>query len=293
MPSLHRAHSFDCLCPSAKRRIHSIGSFYRKGDRKWVRRFRCTNCKRSFSQSSGTLEYRQQKRLINPILEQLLCSAVSQRRSARILRVHRSTIARRLLYLSRRAELWQEKFLREFTPGMEIQFDEMESSEHSKLRPVSIPLIVDQATRKILAFDVAQMPAKGRFAAFSRKKYGPRADMRAQSIRALLLELKPKLAQTVIIRSDDCPRYPRPISLTLPELEHRANPGARGCVGGQGELKKRRYDPLFSLNHTAAMLRANVSRLLRRNWCLSKKSENLKHHIQIYVRYHNEVLTAS
>lgn len=272
--------------------MHSIGRFWRRSDRKWVRRYRCAACRRSFSHSTGTLEYRQQKRHINRLLEQLLCSGVSLRRSARILRVDRSTVARRLGYLSLRASEWQEKYLRSFSPGEEVQFDEMESSEHTKLKPLSIPFLVDKQSRKILAFDVVSMPAKGKLSALSRKKYGPRADHRAKSIEQLLARIKPKLECSRIIRSDDCPRYPAPIKRTLPELHHQRCIGGRGCISGQGELKRKVYDPLFSLNHTAAMLRANVNRLFRRTWCISKKAENLKHHIQIYVRYHNETLTA-
>jgi hypothetical protein len=168
----------------------------------------------------------------------------------------------------------------------------MESSEHTKLKPLSIPILVDKHTRRILAFDVVSMPAKGRLAALSRKKYGLRPDHRAAGINQLLEKMKPKLKHSSVIRSDNCPRYSSPMKRHLPELQHLTCLGGRGCVSGQGELKRKVYDPLFSLNHTAAMLRANINRLFRRTWCISKKAENLRNHIQIYVRYHNEILTA-
>ena len=281
-----------CDCAEGPGHAHAIGRFRRRSDRKWIRRYRCARCKRSFSEATATLEYRQQKRQINRLLEQLFCSGVSQRRSARILCVDRSTVARRLSFLSLRASIWQEDFLKAFTPGSEVQFDEMESSEHTKLKPLSIPILVDNGTRKILAFDVVSMPAKGRLAALSRKKYGIRPDHRAAGINQLLEKMNPKLKHSSVIRSDNCPRYSSPMKRHLPELQHLTCLGGRGCVSGQGELKRKVYDPLFSLNHTAAMLRANINRLFRRTWCISKKAENLRHHIQIYVRYHNEILTA-
>ena len=40
---------------------------------------------------------------------------------------------------------------------------------------------------------------------------------------------------------------------------------------GQGELRDKRFDPMFALNHTCAMLRANINRLFRRTWCTSKR----------------------
>jgi hypothetical protein len=61
-------------------------------------------------------------------------------------------------------------------------------------------------------------------------------------------------------------------------------------VVGQGELKKVGRDPLFSLNHTCAMLRANLNRLFRRTWCTTKRIDRLEAHLWIYVRFHNEVL---
>ena len=56
---------------------------------------------------------------------------------------------------------------------------------------------------------------------------------------------------------------------------------------GQGELKKVVYDPIFSLNHTCAMLRANINRLVRKTWCTTKKPERLAMHITLYALYHN------
>ena len=35
--------------------------------------------------------------------------------------------------------------------------------------------------------------------------------------------------------------------------------GKKELVAGQCELKKTRFDPIFSINHTFAMLRANVT----------------------------------
>ena len=61
---------------------------------------------------------------------------------------------------------------------------------------------------------------------------------------------------------------------------------------GQGELKKLRFDPLFALNHTCAMLRANINRLFRRTWCTTKKKECLEDHLAVYMDFHNRVLLA-
>ena len=66
--------------------------------------------------------------------------------------------------------------------------------------------------------------------------------------------------------------------------------GEKGCVAGQGELKKVGKDPLFHINHTLAMLRANINRLFRRTWCTTKDPERLKDHLAIYTWVHNNKL---
>ena len=67
--------------------------------------------------------------------------------------------------------------------------------------------------------------------------------------------------------------------------------GRASCVAGQGELKKVVFDPLYSLNHSCAMLRAHINRLIRKTWCTTKDPDRLADHIAIYVNYHNRELT--
>ncbi|MBU6155196.1 MAG: hypothetical protein KGP28_12905, partial [Bdellovibrionales bacterium] len=50
--------------------------------------------------------------------------------------------------------------------------------------------------------------------------------------------------------------------------------------------------PIFSLNHTCAMLRANLNRLFRRTWCTTKTIQGLIDHLSIYVAFHNRRLTS-
>ena len=47
-------------------------------------------------------------------------------------------------------------------------------------------------------------------------------------------------------------------------------------------------DPLFRLNHTAAKLRADLSRMRRRTWACTKKWENLQKHLYIYIAWNNK-----
>jgi hypothetical protein len=288
----------DCqsrLCDPNRSQFVRKGVFFRRSDGKWIRRFWCKQCKRSFSTARFSECFRQKKRRLNDAILKLLISGVSQRRIARILNINRKTVVRKFLFLAQQARISQQEFLERYKKqGQKItsaQFDEMESCERSKCLPVSIPLVVESETRKIIGYRVCSMPAKGSLAAISRRKYGYRKDERTQAAQALFSGIKDYLVENPIITSDQKPSYPDWIRAQFPKATHKTHKGRRGCVAGQGELKKIGFDPLFSFNHTAAMLRSNINRLFRRTWCISKLKERLDDHIAIYVQYHNTVLT--
>jgi hypothetical protein len=223
----------------------------------------------------------------------MLCSGVSQRRAAKILRVDRKTIVRHFRFLASQAKVEQQKWLSSFADGRvdSIQFDDLETSEHTKCKPLSVAIAIDPKSRKILNFKVAVAPAKGLLTRKALKKYGPRPDLRPKAWDELMRTLKPCLSKTVIITSDENPHYPKYILKHHPEATHIQVKGGRAASTGQGELKKLIFDPIFALNHTCAMLRANLNRLFRKTWCTTKNIQGLQDHLDLYVAYHNKVLT--
>ena len=223
----------------------------------------------------------------------LLNSGVSQRRAALVLGVTRRTVVRKFRFLAAQARFEHERWLHslEKSPLSYVQFDDLETSEHTKCKPLSVALAVEPGTRKVLGFQVSQMPAKGLLSRVALRKYGPRADLRSHGWNALFQSLKPVVTPTALWFSDENPHYPGHLKKHHPLARHRTTPGGRGCIAGQGELKKLVFDPLFSLNHSCAMLRANLNRLFRRTWCTSKTKQGLIDHLSLYVRFHNEVLT--
>ena len=286
-------------CPTASSSSPSSGSivrngfFYRSSDSRQIQRFRCKVCDREFSRATSNPCYRQKKRRINYSLNELLASGITQRRAARVLLVNRKTIARRFHFLAERATHRQARWLDRLPKQSirAIQFDDLETAEHTKCKPLSVTLAVEPNTRKILNFKVSRMPAKGLLAKRARKKYGYRPDERKKGWSEALQELTGVLSPDVEIKSDENPHYPGMIKKHFPGANHIQIKGGRGAVTGQGELKKLKYDPIFSLNHTCAMLRANINRLFRRTWCISKTVKGLQDHLAIYVDYHNRVLT--
>ncbi len=267
------------------------GSYYRTSDSKWIKRYRCGNCKRTFSQASFSPAFKQHKRRINPILRRLLASGVSQRRAAIILNVHRITIARKFRFLAREARRSQENFIKSLNKVHHIQFDDLETFEHSKCKPLSVALAVEFKTRKILSYAVSQMPAKGHLSKLAREKYGYRKDERDRGWNSMFASLNGVASETARFDSDMNPHYPRHLRNFFPKAIHQTSESRRSTITAQGELKKVGFDPLFSLNHTCAMFRANINRLFRKTWCTTKDRDRLSDHIAIYVDFHNQELT--
>jgi transposase-like protein len=274
----------------ARSKVRRSGTFRRKSDCRTIQRFFCDCCKRSFSRSRFHPAYRQKKRQFNDRLRTLLCSGVSLRRSAKILHLSRTTVARKLIYLGKisRDELLAKNL--EHPKSSVVEFDDQETFEHTKCKPLSITIAVESKSRRILGFEVSQFQAKGHLTRIALKKYGPRKDTRALGRRKLFESLKPLVRETATFKSDQNPHYPADLQKYFPHAHHLAFKGERGSITGQGELKKVRFDPLFSLNHTCAMTRANMNRLFRRTWCTTKVPARLADHLAIYAVFHNKML---
>jgi transposase-like protein len=283
-----------CQNPSPKLRlIIRNGHYFRNSDSRKIEKFYCKACEVYFSRESFKTSYRQKKRRVNCKLNVLLCSGVSQRRAALILGINRKTVASRLKFLGSEARTQQTKFLERYTDQKLnfVQWDDLETAEHSKCKPLSVALAVEPKTRKILGFQVSQMPAKGHLAKMAYRKYGYRRDQRARGWSDLFLSLTTIVNPKATFLSDENPHYPKAMRKHFPDSIHQTVKGRRGCIAGQGELKKIGFDPLFDLNHTCAMFRANVNRLFRRTWCMTKNREALADHLAMYVAFHNLKLT--
>lgn len=269
------------------------GFYFRKSDSRKVQRFHCRICNCYFSKATFSERYYQKARRVNEPLRKLLVSGVSQRRAAKILRIDRKTVVRRFRFLAEQARVEHKKWLKVYEKNRlsSVQFDDLETIEHTKCKPLSVALAVDPKYRKILDFQVSRMPAKGRLVYIAHRKYGPRKDERPQGWHRLMKKLTRYVTPDVIFTSDDNPHYPKHVQKHHPLSRHITVKGGRGAISGQGELKKLKFDPLFSLNHSCAMLRANINRLFRRTWNSTKTIRGLVDHLSLYVLFHNLELT--
>ena len=95
----------------------------------------------------------------------------------------------------------------------------------------------------------------------------------------------------------DCLGY-KPLNRTN---VHSTSPSYPMCFKGEAQQFKGKAaslakgtqkvvrDPLFCINHTFAMLRANINRLIRKTWH-HQKVQPLIHHLTVYMFVHNHII---
>ena len=135
-----------------------------------------------------------------------------------------------------------------------------------------------------------QMPCKGKNAKKALRRYGYRKDMRRKGLAVVLGAVARVAGRNLLVKSDQCPRYPRAVRQHLPGAMHQTYTGRRACFVGQGNMKAGGFNPLFSLHHNCAMHRDNTKCLSRRTWCTTKIVPRLQCLLDIYTVFHNEWL---
>jgi hypothetical protein len=177
--------------------------------------------------------------------------------------------------------------------GLEGPFllDELETYETDrKLKPVTVPLLVEGRTWFILHVGVAPLAPRRPLteqqqarlekieAVEGKRKSGSRAAVK----RAFesLARVVPKEG-SVCVRTDKKASYATILAKLFGErLEHARIEGRR---------QRGSRNPLFPINHTLARARDLVSRLVRQTWAASKRRERLEAHLWVMAAFRNYV----
>jgi transposase-like protein len=281
-------------CPNVGcrfRRPATTRFFIKKGyfKTKWnggqlVPRYRCKGCGRYFSSHTERATFGQHRPDLNEQVLHLYASAMTQRRMAICLATNRKTVVRKFLFAAKLARNAHRRRLAAGTLRMSrAQFDEMETFEHTRLKPLSIALAVHATTSELIEARVATMPYRGSLASIARRKYGPRPDTRAAARHAVLRAVRRCSLPALALVTDKHPHYPPLIARLLPFATHI--PVSR--TAPLPPDRRNPNDPLFTLNHTAAKIRHDLSRMARRVWVTTKRKERLQAHLDLYIAWNN------
>ena len=282
----------DCRGPA---KYHRKGYYGRKCDGDRVQRFKCLSCGRWFSEQTFRVNYRLKRpELDAPIFEDLICK-VTQRQSARTLGCRRKAVALRLRLYGVHCRAFHRQQLDAALAKGPLQgcyqLDELETFEHNRrLAPVTVPALIDAYSYFIVHTAPGDLPARKPLSELNQAKLELRERARGKRYSESRFAVKrcwgklDKLTSTrptVKIVTDRKLAY-------ASSLKKRF--GARLQHERISAKEPRGYkNPLFPINHTFAMFRDGLSRLVRRNWATTKIARELRHHLWVWSTWRNFV----
>ena len=271
------------------------GTFRRACDGRNVPRFRCLECGRTFSTQTFRLDWRLQRPRLHLDLWPLLISKVTHRQAARMLGCTRKSIAHRLDLLGEHCRQFHSRQLARLgrTRGLagRYQLDELETFEHNRrLQPLTVPVLIHRSSYFVVDLAVAPLPCRGSLSELNRSKkaarevlYGKRRSGSRRAVEDCLekLTVLGRPGRKVTLETDRKHQYVRSIERVL---------GAGTPHRRTSSKDRRDYgNALFPINHTLAMMRDGVSRLVRRTWAASKQMMRLGRHLWVWVCWRNYV----
>jgi hypothetical protein len=174
----------------------------------------------------------------------------------------------------------------------EFLMDELETFETDRLtRPVTVPVLIHRESLFVVHAETAALPPRGRLDVYrtlrklrDEAKFGKRKSGSRAAVERTLLKIGPLLhpSQSLSIATDRKSSYRK-----LIQTHYGAVFGSH--VQESSRTKRGRGNVLFPINHTLAMLRDGVSRLVRRSWAASKLRVRLEEHLWIWIAYRNYV----
>jgi hypothetical protein len=153
-----------------------------------------------------------------------------------------------------------------------------------------MPVLIERSSYFIIDLKTAPLPCRGGLSKGDRlrkevreQKFGRRKSGSREAVEECVDTLAKVMFRSafVQIRTDHKVTYP-------PILRRQF--GSRLIHQRHSSKDKRDYrNPLFPINHTLAMMRDGISRLVRRSWGASKLRERLEDHAWIWTTWRNYV----
>lgn len=264
------------------------GSYVPRCRPEGVPRFRCTSCRRSFSRQSFRHDYRDRRPKENAPLFLLLVSGVGQRQSGRLLGLHLRAVQRKQRKMAATLVCLHDNLCPRLPADRCWLLDEEETYEAASIRPLTMPVLIEQRTWFVVATAVGsirRLAPEGTARRLRQKHDERRSRRRDQSsacVRKVLGTLAAKVPDgNVLLHTDQKASYATIARRVFGDrLKH---------VTTAGTLVRDTHNPLFPINTTLAMTRDNCGRLRRRSWLVTKKAERLQEHLALFVAYRNYV----
>ena len=266
------------------------GSFHPKCRPRPVPRFRCRNCRRTFSRQSFRMDFRDHKPYLNAPLFSMIASGIGIRQCGRILHLSLRCVELKLRKIGRHSRRLNLNLQGNLTGDVSLHFDELETYEGQRnTRPLSVPVLLESYSRFIIWAEAAPIRPRGKMSNKRRKaiiesdkQHGRRKDLSRRSVvrafsRGATLV---KCSSSVTLETDEKSSYPGLArgSFRSQRLRHNKT---------NSRLFRGTWNPLFAVNNEEAIMRDLMGRLRRDSWLVSKKRRFLDLALQVHIAYRN------
>ena len=235
--------------------------------------YKCKDCKKKFSKRNESINYRHRKQHLRERIRKMYCERMSLRGIARTLGVNYKTVVRYFRELAAEAHKANKKRIAEggFVTSF-VQFDQLETYEHTRRKPVGIQVSVRCKTKEIISARVGYIPIRALTVskAYSREWNSKITDSRTKE---MLIRTKAVLNKKGALIS--CDRENRQVNLlkqlcTEPHITLAPSPAENKVI-----------DRVFR------RMRQDISRLGRKTLSTTKDISELQKHLDLYTDYHN------
>ncbi len=271
-------------CCTQKNAVRN-GTYRRRSDRREIRRYKCTVCKKTYSSATNSPAKHQKRRDINGKLVHLLTQPVSLRKTARLLGVTYKTVRKHVAFLGKQSKITLQNQRQAMSPASDMLIYKLATIENAVLKPLVLGVAVDNTSGHVMGVSITQMPTKRSPTDVLNTKYNP-------CVHACLTkyhELPPELAPTITSRPIECDSdvdyssivthlYSMPHSHTNTAVEHDLNIDASSLI----------------TNHHLAMCIANLSQWITRIGNTFKNPNSLLDRAMILAWiYNKQILSPS
>lgn len=249
-------------------------------------RYRCKECRKTFSRQTFRHDYRDRRGDCNGRLYELLTSGMGLRQAARVLKIGATTAQKKFRKLARTCQLLHENLCVKLPTGRAYLMDEEETYEQASIRPLTVPILIEKKTCFVVATAVGsirrlapQGTARRRRQDKDEKRRGRRADESRERVKEVLRSLKRRVTGSIELLTDQKSTYATLAREVFGEGVAHATTA--------GSAPRTTHNPLFPINLMIAMSRDNCGRLRRHSWLVSKLAHWLRGQLSIFTVFRN------
>ena len=267
-----------------------MGFYERQAAPQRIQRYRCSQCRRSFSsQTFSTTYWLRRPELPREIFGKLLaCSAYRQ--IARDLAIGPSTVLRHTARLGRHCLLFHEQLRPRL--GEPLVVDGFESFEFSQYTPVHLHTAVGGESHFVYGFTDSELRRKGRMTARQRRRrFELEARLGRPDPRSIEREMAALLAIVTLpgaefeLHSDEHPAYVRALRALRDRRIHHAVTSSR--------VARTARNPLFPVNLLDLLIRHSSANHKRETIAFSKRRQSAAERLWILVVWRNAMKSFS